>query len=120
MASAQHGSGKSTPIANFQPIVTPAGQEKNTHPGIPDKKGKCRSPQEMKEIREKEALEKEKTKEKQKKKIKNVAQIEDNLRREKNERSTSNRSTVAPFRPSGYDAAKSAELGERQGECFNI
>jgi hypothetical protein len=74
----------------------------------------------MKEIREKEALEKEKTKEKQKNSIKNVAQIEDDLRREQNERRTSNRSTVAPFRPPVYEPAKSAEPLERQGKCCKI
>jgi len=119
MASSRRGSGKSTPVAKFQPLVT-GPRAKNPHPGAPDQKAKRRSPQEMKEIREKEALEKEKTREKQKDSIKNVAQIEDDLRREQNEWHTSNRSTVAPFRPPIYEPAKSAKAVEHQGECCNI
>lgn len=93
---------------------------KNLHPGAPDQKAKRRTPQEMKEIREKEALEKEKTNEKQKNSIKNVAQIEDDLRREQQERRTlANHSTVAPFRPPILAPTKSAEPEpeESQGEC---
>ncbi|KAF8811831.1 hypothetical protein BYT27DRAFT_7088633 [Phlegmacium glaucopus] len=82
---------------------------KNPHPGVPDQKAKRRSPQEMKEIREKEALEKETTREQQKNNIKKVAQIEEELRREESERHTSNRSMVAPFQPNIYASAKSAE-----------
>lgn len=118
MASSRHGRGKAAPIVDFQPIVTGA-RVKNPHPGAPDQKAKRRSPQEMQEIREKEAREKEMTKEKQKNSIKNVAQIEDDLRREQNERRTSsNRSTVAPFRPPVSKPAKSAEP-EEEGECSN-
>ena len=90
---------------------------KNLHPGAPDQKAKCRMAQEMKEFREKEALEKEKTKEKQKNSIKNVAQIEDDLRKEQQAQCTSNHSTVAPFQPPILAPTKSAEPEEGQGEC---
>ena len=84
MASSRRGSGRSAPIANFQLMVT-GPHAKNLHPGVPDQKAKYRMAQEMKEIREKEALKKEKTKEKQKNSIKNVAQIEDDLCKEQQE-----------------------------------
>ncbi|KAF8801817.1 hypothetical protein BYT27DRAFT_7245062 [Phlegmacium glaucopus] len=113
MASSRREGGKSTPITNFQPLVT-GPRAKNPHPGAPDQKAKRRSPQEMKEIREKEALEKETTKEQQKNRIKKVAQIEDDLRREDNEQHTSNRSTMAPFQPHVYAPAKATELVEPQ------
>ncbi|KAF8805360.1 hypothetical protein BYT27DRAFT_7258471 [Phlegmacium glaucopus] len=107
MASSQRGGGKSTPITNFQSIVM-GPRAKNPHPG------------EMKEIREKEALEKETTREQQKNNIKKVAQIEEELRREESERRTSNCSMVAPFQPNIYASAKSAEVLEPQGDCWDI